>query len=74
MSELDLNFVAENRNRRYAKQIGSGGARRKTLSFRVNESVKQQILVVAARRLMSPSEYLCRLLNDHLAQMERLTA
>lgn len=52
--------------RRYAKRLPPGLVRRAMLSIRVNEYTRRVVFALAAERGMSISEYVARLLNDHL--------
>lgn len=63
------------KNRRpYARRLPAQFARRVMLCARVSREMKAAISQLAAARKMSISEYMARLLNDHLttAQQQRL--
>lgn len=50
----------------YAKRLPPELVRRAMLSVRVHESARSAVLNLARQRDMSSSEYVARLLNDHL--------
>lgn len=52
--------------RLYAKRLPPELVRRAMLSVRVNEHTRRDIVALAHARGMSASEYVARLLNDHL--------
>ena len=55
------------KNRRpYARRLPTQFARRVMLCARVSREMKAAIAQLAAARKMSISEYMARLLNDHL--------
>lgn len=55
--------------RHYARRQSKEFCRRAILSVRVQEIARRTIRALASERGMSPSEYVARLLNDHLAQI-----
>ena len=59
------------KTRRYAKRLPSEFARRVILSVRVNVHVRRAVISLASQRNMSASEYLARLLSDHLSEVTR---
>jgi len=58
--------------RPYAKRLPRELVRRAQLSIRVHEKARYAIVALAASRGMSASEYVCRVLNDHLSQVANL--
>ena len=52
--------------RPYATRLPPDLVRRAMLSVRVHESARRAVDALARQRGMSVSEYVCRLLNDHL--------
>lgn len=52
--------------RPYAKRLPPALVRRAMLSVRVHENARRTVGTLARQRGMSVSEYVCRLLNDHL--------
>ena len=60
------------KNRRpYARRLPAQFARRVMLCARVNREMKAAIAQLAAARKMSISEYMARLLNDHLTTAQQ---
>jgi predicted HicB family RNase H-like nuclease len=57
--------------RPYAKRLPPELVRRAMLSVRVHENARRSVKILAQERRMSVSEYVCRLLNDHLAASRR---
>jgi hypothetical protein len=57
--------------RRYAKRLPPGLVRRAMLSIRVNEHTRRVVFALAEERGMSISEYVARLLSDHLGHVAR---
>jgi len=55
--------------RRYAQRLPPGLVRRAMLSVRVHEAARRSVGDLAEQRGMSVSEYVCRLLNDHLREV-----
>lgn len=70
MSRLQAHPVAK---RPYARRLPPEFRRRAMLSIRVQESVRHLIKSLAARRGMSASEYVARLIQDHLTHTLRVT-
>lgn len=58
-------------HRRYARRLPLGYRRRAMLSIRVHENVRRLVQALAERRGMSTSEYLARLIQDHLEHEAR---
>lgn len=58
--------------RRYARRLPPVHARRVTLTIRITGPMKDAVAYLAAGRQMSPSEYLARLLSDHLAAQSQV--
>ena len=56
----------------YAKRLAEPHTRCCQLGFRANKSAKALLQQLANARRMSVSEYLARLLNDHLDQVARI--
>ena len=54
--------------RPYSTRQSSEHVRRAMLSARIHEQARQSVATLAAQRRMSVSEYVARLLNDHLRQ------
>lgn len=52
--------------RPYAHRLPPEDCRRAQLSVRVHENARSAVFSLASRRGMSASEYVARLLNDHL--------
>ena len=52
--------------RAYASRLPCGKARKAQLSARIHEDARAALDALAADRGMSTSEYVARLLNDHL--------
>lgn len=52
--------------RQYSNRLPPQLARRALVSIRVHEDVRLSIRKLAEERGMSVSEYVCRVLNDHL--------
>ena len=69
-----LNFLRRAAGRPYARRLPPDQARRAMLCARVNDGAKQLVGNLAHERGMSTSEYVARLLNDHLAQLARVRA
>ncbi len=60
------------KNRRpYARRLPAQFARRVMLCARVSREMKAAIAQLAAARKMSISEYMARLLNDHLTTAQQ---
>ena len=60
------------KNRRpYARRLPAQFARRVMLCARVSREMKAAIAQLAAARKMSISEYMARLLNDHLTSAQQ---
>lgn len=59
--------------RPYAQRLPSQYCRRAMLSIRISENTRQWIKTLAARRGISPSEYVARLIHDHLTYTLRVT-
>lgn len=60
------------KNRRpYARRLPAQFARRVMLCARVSREMKAAIAKLAATRKMSISEYMARLLNDHLTTAQQ---
>jgi hypothetical protein len=57
--------------RPYAKRLPPELVRRAMLSVRVHENARRTVGALAQQRGMSVSEYVCRLLNDHLNAVHR---
>lgn len=57
--------------RPYALRLPSHLCRRAMLSIRVHDQVQGSVRALASERGMSVSEYMARLLNDHLAYVSR---
>jgi len=57
--------------RPYAKRLPPELVRRAMLSVRVHENARRTVGALAQQRGMSVSEYVCRLLNDHLNAVQR---
>ena len=57
--------------RPYATRLPPGLVRRAMLSVRVHENARRSVCALARERGMSVSEYVCRLLNDHLREASR---
>ena len=60
--------------RPYAKRLPPVLVRRAMLSVRVHENARRSVSKLAQQRGMSVSEYVCRLLNDHLREAARQRA
>jgi hypothetical protein len=60
---LDLRF---RRNRRYAQRFPDGHSRLEMVCSRVRRDARESIGMLAERRGMSVSEYIARLINDHI--------
>ena len=69
-----LNFFRNEKRRLYAQRLPDDQARRAMLCARVNDRAKQTVGTLARERGMSISEYVARMLNDHLTQVSRLRA
>lgn len=54
--------------RRYASRLPPASARRAMMSLRIHESARRSIHALAEKQGMSMSEYVCRLLNEHLRE------
>lgn len=63
--------IFKKQHRAYAQRMASGQARRAMLSIRVHEGARKAVKTIATQRGMSISEYMARLLNDHLAHLMR---
>jgi len=62
-----FSFPLFHRSKRlYARRLPPNLVRRSLLSVRVNEHARRAVLSLAHARGMSASEYIARLLNDHL--------
>ncbi len=60
------------KNRRpYARRLPAQFARRVMICARVSREMKAAIAKLAAARKMSISEYMARLLNDHLTSAQQ---
>ena len=60
------------KNRRpYARRLPAQFARRVMVCARVSREMKAAIAKLAATRKMSSSEYMARLLNDHLTTAQQ---
>ena len=57
--------------RPYARRLPAQFARRVMLCARVSREMKAAIAQLAATRKMSISEYMARLLNDHLTSAQQ---
>ncbi len=55
----------------YANRLPSKLARRAMLSVRVHETARESVRSLAEQRGMTASEYVCRLLNDHLREVRQ---
>ena len=64
-------FQLQPTRRPYALRLPPELCRRSMLSIRVHEKAKRSIRALALERGMSVSEYMARLLNDHLAFVSR---
>jgi len=62
---FSLNFFRRH-PRPYSNRLPPKLARRAMLSVRVHEAARRSFNDLAEQRGMSVSEYVCRLLNDHL--------
>ena len=60
--------------RPYARRLPSQYCRRAMLSIRVSDNTRHWIKTLAARRGISPSEYVARLIHDHLTYTLRVTS
>lgn len=58
-------------SRAYAKRVPPDFVRRAMLSVRIHENARRSVTALARQREMSVSEYVCRLLNDHLRDTVR---
>ena len=56
----------------YSVRLAEPHTRRDQVGFRLNGSAKRLLLALAATRRMSVSEYLARLVHDHLACVQRI--
>lgn len=59
------------RKRFYSMRLGEPHMRRDQIGFRLNGSAKRLLIALAAARRMSLSEYLARLVNDHLTSLSK---
>lgn len=59
------------RKRFYSMRLAEPNTRRDQVGFRLNGSAKRMLVALAAARRMSVSEYLARLVYDHLAFTQR---
>lgn len=57
--------------RRYARRLPKAFARLDMICARVSNASRQSLLLLAERRGMSLSEYLARLVNDHLTTAQQ---
>jgi hypothetical protein len=55
--------------RPYARRLPPELVRRAMLSVRIHENARRSVSSLAHQRGMSVSEYVCRLLNDHLREV-----
>jgi hypothetical protein len=62
---FSFSFLKRSR-RRYASRLPLGRARTAQLSARIHEDARLALNALALERGMSTSEYVARLLNDHL--------
>jgi hypothetical protein len=60
-----------NTHRFYAIRLPHPFVRRKQIGCRVSQATKDFLIQLARSRRMSVSEYLARLINDHLAAASR---
>jgi predicted HicB family RNase H-like nuclease len=67
---FSMNFFLR-RTRPYAMRLPPKLARRAMLSVRVQEAARQSFNDLALQQGMSVSEYVYRVLNDHLRNLER---
>jgi len=67
---FSLNIFRRN-PRPYSNRLPSKLARRAMLSVRIHEAARRSFGELAEQRGMSVSEYVCRLLNDHLRHMDQ---
>jgi hypothetical protein len=59
------------RKRFYSMRLGEPYTRRDQVGFRLSGSAKRLLVALAVARRMSVSEYLARLVHDHLAFTQR---
>lgn len=64
---------ADSTRRFYAKRLHHPHTRHHQLGLRVCSLTKELLLQLARARMMSVSEYLARLVNDHLAYISERT-
>lgn len=57
--------------RRYAHRLPKAFVRLEMICARVSKASRQNLLLLAERRGMSLSEYLARLVNDHLTSAQQ---
>jgi len=62
-------FSTDLPSRFYAKRLPPELVRRAMLSVRVHENAHRSVSNLAHQRGMSVSEYVCRLVNDHLREV-----
>lgn len=66
-----LNFFRNSSRRAYARRFPRADARRAMLCARVHEGARNAVQGLAQKRGMSVSEYVARLVNDHLTEVRR---
>lgn len=66
-----LNFFRNHSRRAYAHRFPREQARRAMLCARVQEGARNAVQWLAQKRGMSVSEYVARLVNDHLTEVMR---
>ena len=63
---MSYNYPSQVYRRPYAKRLPTELCRRSLLSIRVREQTRSTVRALAYERMMSVSEYMARLLTDHL--------